>query len=1221
IDVPNATAVGGTLTCNTELGITLDGGSTTPGVSFSWSGPGGFTSNLEDPTVTVPGTYTLTVTDPVNGCTHSAIAQVDEDVDLPGAQATGGTLSCIDQSVMLTASGNGSFSWSGPGGFVSTDQNPTVSVAGTYILTVTGDNGCTSTDQAIVDEDLDLPGAQATGGDLDCDLGTIQLDGGSSDPAATYAWTGPNGFSSTLQDPIVIEVGTYLLTVTGGNGCISTAEATVTEDCETKCPPLIVECAPDVTLDCTSSWAPEDIGIPVVRKDKDCPEVTILSSDVWSGSCPYILTRTWVATDTEGNTEYCVQTVTVLDTVAPVFYNIPADVTVDCNEIPEPADEVWVEDGCKDVGPISVSDVILPGNCPGNYTIVRTWSATDDCNNTGTAVQMIHVQDTDGPTIHNVPGPVTVQCDQVPAPAEEVDATDACSGPASLSVNDATIAGNCPGNYTIVRTWTATDLCGNSSTASQTITVMDDTPPVLSGVPQDMNVECDNIPAMAVVTATDNCGQASVVPSESVVPGECENAYTIVRTWTATDACGNTSMAQQLVHVTDNTDPVLVGVPADMSLSCEMDLPVPPVVTATDNCKTQPQVSYEQTIVPGNCPGNYTVVRTWTANDLCGNTATASQTITVYDNTPPVLVGVPQDVMVECDAIPAAATVTATDACGTATVSLEEDIRPGGCENNYTLVRTWTAMDACGNSTMDQQVIQVMDNTPPVLVGVPGDLNLSCEMVLPMPAMVTATDNCKAEPVVSYLQAIVPGNCPGNYTVLRTWTADDLCGNTASATQTITVTDTTAPELVGVPADMMVECHEVPSIADVTATDACGTATVSFAEVITDGNCVNKYTIVRTWTATDACGNTASASQTIMVTDTTDPIILDVPADMTVQCHEVPQGPTMLYAEDNCKDQWPVYASETIIGDVDHCSYAIVRTWTATDDCGNMATATQTIEVIDTIDPVIVGVPADQTVECDATIDPAVEMLYAEDNCKDALPVYVVESFIGDTTSCSYTIVRSYTAMDDCGNSTTASQTIQVVDTTAPVIIGLPADETVDCDKVPAWENLTVTDNCKGSWEVPAVDVIVPGDGPCFYTIERTWSATDDCGNSSSVTQLITVVDKELEQDAEESPMGGSDGGSTGILDHGNSAIHVVAMPNPFRINTLFQFSVAEAGTTVLEVYDLRGRKVAEPFNGRAVPGVQYRVEFAPEDATTGTYLYRLISGDAVFTGRLVRTR
>ncbi|MCC6578587.1 MAG: SBBP repeat-containing protein, partial [Flavobacteriales bacterium] len=179
-----------TLNCTTTSGQ-LDGSSSTSGVTFSWSGPNAFSSSVEDPTVTDPGTYTLTVTDTVNGCTAQDQVEVFLDNSVPGAQAAGGTITCTNPCVTLQGVGNGAYSWSGPGGFSSTDQNPTVCVPGTYTLVVTGTNGCTSTATAEVLEDVTVPGAQAAGGTITCTNPCVTLQGVGN---GAYSWSGPGGF-------------------------------------------------------------------------------------------------------------------------------------------------------------------------------------------------------------------------------------------------------------------------------------------------------------------------------------------------------------------------------------------------------------------------------------------------------------------------------------------------------------------------------------------------------------------------------------------------------------------------------------------------------------------------------------------------------------------------------------------------------------------------------------------------------------------------------------------------------------------------------------------------------------------------------------------------------------------------------------------------------------------------------------------------------------------
>src|SRR5690606_24656425 len=107
-------------------------------------------------------------------------------------------------------------------------------------------------------------------------------------------------------------------------------------------------------------------------------------------------------------------------------------------------------------------------------------------------------------------------------------------------------------NYRLIRTWTATDQCGNSSTVTQTITVVDNTAPTFTmSTPADVTVECNAIPAQPDLTATDNCtpsGSISIVKNErrENIPGACVNNYRLIRTWTATDLCGNETTVQQV---------------------------------------------------------------------------------------------------------------------------------------------------------------------------------------------------------------------------------------------------------------------------------------------------------------------------------------------------------------------------------------------------------------------------------------------------------------------------------------------------------------------------------------------------------------------------------------------------------------------------------------------------------------------------------------------------
>jgi hypothetical protein len=174
----------------------------------------------------------------------------------------------------------------------------------------------------------------------------------------------------------------------------------------------------------------------------------------------------------------------------------------------------------------------------------------------------------------------------------------------------------------------------------------------------------------------------------------------ITRTWTATDGANNqVSQSQNITLVADSENPVLVGVPSDVILTCGQAIPTAPTVTATDNCGA--------TVTFAETQNDNVITRTWTATDGANNQVSQSQNITlVADTENPVLVGVPSDVILTCgQAVPTAPTVTATDNCS-ATVTFAET------QNGNVITRTWTATDGANNQVSQSQNITIV---PPVI--------------------------------------------------------------------------------------------------------------------------------------------------------------------------------------------------------------------------------------------------------------------------------------------------------------------------------------------------------------------------------------------------------------------------------------------------------------------------------------------------------------------------
>ncbi len=420
------------------------------------------------------------------------------------------------------------------------------------------------------------------------------------------------------------------------------------------------------------------------------------------------------------------------------------------------------------------------------------------------------------------------------------------------------------------RTFTITDVCGNTATDVQTVTVTDTTAPTFNeSLPTTVEVECDNVPDPVVLTASDNCGVATVTFEEMVEQdayGSCINNYRLIRIWTATDACGLVTEHRQIIRVHDTTAPTFnETLPTDITSECD-NVPTAATLTASDNCGTA-DVTFTETRTDGSCANDYTLTRVWTATDECGLTTEHTQVVTVTDTTAPIFnESLPVDIAVECDSIPTADTLTASDNCGTADVTFTETRTDGSCANDYTLTRVWTATDECGLTTEHTQTVTVTDTTAPTFNEVlPVDITSECDNV-PTADTLTASDNCGTADV-TFTETRTDGTCANDYTLTRVWTATDECGLTTEHTQTVTVTDTTAPELADLPEEQItVTCNEIPDVADIVATDICGSdVTMTFEEIETVPDVDGNYTITRDWVFTDVCGNESAFTQIINV--------------------------------------------------------------------------------------------------------------------------------------------------------------------------------------------------------------------------------------------------------------------------------------------------------------------------------------------------------------------
>jgi len=657
------------LTC-TKNSVPMTGSTsaTTP-VNYSWTGPGNFTSTVQNPSATTAGIYTLTVTDPSTGCTGSDTALVSINNTAPGAAASAnGALTCTSSSASLSGSSTTagvSYSWTGPNNFSSTTQNPTVTAAGTYNLTVTNPvNGCTSTASATVTqsntasstwlEDFTLPNgtisdagttpwttsvtpstalfsvlnnefrvsnsstiagaegvwtsgaisitgktnaaisatvrsavingavmntdpvygdyirfyykldngtevlfaektaginnhsttptpvtlslsglsantlqivvrakatgndefyyfdnvqaiatgpgnvsASATGGLINCTNNSVTLQGSSAASGVSYTWGGPNGYTSSAQNPVVNTPGTYTLTVTLG-ACTGTANAIVSID-TTK--PNITASATPVQLTCTATPAVLTGGSSTtgITYSWSNANGVIATTAVTSVTNPGIYTLT-VSNPANGCT--AAKQVTVTQNVTP-----PPSITashsgkVTCNTPTATVSGTASAPGMTYSwsGPFGYSANTLTASVQKGGTYIIT--ATDPTNGCQTSASTVVEENSAAPSGLSVNNTSSITCLQptvtISGRAAATNAAYKWTGPGTFSATTTSISVSVGGDYTFKVTDTV-----NGCSSSLTTTVVDNSAPPVVSITNTSPLSCAN----PVVTLTANIG-------------------------------------------------------------------------------------------------------------------------------------------------------------------------------------------------------------------------------------------------------------------------------------------------------------------------------------------------------------------------------------------------------------------------------------------------------------------------------------------------------------------------------------------------------------------------------------------------------------------------------------------------------------------------------------------------------------------------------------------
>ena len=673
----------------------------------------------------------------------------------------------------------------------------------------------------------------------------------------------------------------------------------------------------------------------------------------------------------------------------------------------------------------------------------------------------------------------------------------------------ATAAGLSAGAYTV--TVTAANAC--EVIAADTVFENDTVNPVAQAqsitVYLDSNGQVVVNPAAVDNGSTDNCAVAGFNLSQDTF--SCAHLGQNPVTFTVSDSSGNFDTATAVITVEDTLSPVLITKTETYYLNANGVAILNPTdldSASFDNCGTANFTADRDTLT---CADLGTLNVTLTAEDAFTNTTSAQVQITVLDTLPPLLQG--QNINLYLDASGSAVLDSAqavnslSDNCAIDSLSFSNQTFT--CADTGTNLVTVFAADFSGNTAFDTVTVQVFDTLPPVV----NAQNITVYLDAAGSASIIANDmdNGSADNCALYtlLLSNASFNCSNLGQNQVQLTAMDESGNSATATAVVTVLDTIAPVVQTQSATVYLDSTGTavinPALVDSGSFDNCGIDSLYLnRDTLT---CADLGIATVTLTAWDSAGNTAAAQVQITVLDTLPPLL----QGQNINLYLDASGSAVLDSaqavnslSDNCAIDSLSFSNQTFT-----CADTGTNLVTvfAADFSGNTAFDTVTVQVFDTLPPVVNA--QNITVYLDAAGSASIIANDMDNGSADNCALYTL-LLSNASFNCSNLGQNQVqlTAMDESGNSATATAVVTVLDTIAPVVQTQSATVYLDSTGTavinPALVDSGSFDNCGIDSLYLNRDTLTCADlGQTTVTL----FAEDSSGNTSSASVQINVLD------------------------------------------------------------------------------------------------------------------
>ena len=1022
-------------------------------------------------------------------------------------------LTCSATATVLSGSGGGSYSWSGPGILSGGNTaSPTVNQPGTYTLVVTT-SGCPSLPAVVtVSQNTTPPSVTSSGGQLTCSVTSTTAVASTTTSPVSYNWSGPGIVSGgTSSSPTVNQPGTYNYTVTNtGNGCSATGSQLITQNIT---PPSVSSSASAV-LNCTltnvntiASTTTSPVSYawsgPGVVSGGSTASATVNQP----GTYNYTVTNTSNGCRTSG-TQAVTQDITqptVSSSASAVLTCTLTSVNAIASTTTTPVTYNWSGPGVVSGATTATVTVNQPGTY--NYTV----TASNGCTRTGTQAV---TQNTATPSVTSSAGVLNCTLTTVSAVASTTTTpvTYSWAGPGVVSGGStSTVSVNQPGTYN----YTVSASNGCFTTGSQAVT-QNTTAPTLS-MPGSQTITC----AAPSVTLAASANPSNSTPVWTGGVSSGVNSYTATAssantyTLTITDPANGCTRAGT-VQVVPNAGFPSVLASNTNSISCNVSSAQVVATTTTTPVSyswSGPGITGGATTATAsvNAGGQYTVVVTNTIS-LCSSTIT----IGVPSSTTPVTPSITATGSITCSSPTVAlngaplsnVTYTWTGSGITSNPNLQNVIVNSG--GSYVLSVTTTS-----NGCVGSQTVTVATNTTAPSV------SLSTTSYTTTCAIPTATFSAVANPAAgtTYSWTVPPTGSLSSYTVANpvaagagTYTVSvtntvNGCSTSASTQGTVQVTaDSGLPSATISQSTASLTCNTSMQTATVT-TNPSANITFTWSPAPASGLNAAVATFTAPGTYTCAFINTVNScpgsTQITIVTNTTAPVVTVTPG-ATLTCNttsatlnsNVTPSSGMTYS----------WAGPGITGPSGGSSVSVngAGTYTLTAlNAANGCSATATSSVISNTTPPTLSVTPTSTVITCAT--PTLNLNAATNST--VIPVW------NTPTGNAYNPVVAVSAGDytvtvtDPVSGCVSTLTLSVSGSTVAPALSVSANASIACGASSAQLSATAGTGVSYSWSGPAGG-IVSGSNTASPSVSVTGTytvlITNAYGCSSTATVAVT---------------------------------------------------------------------------------------------------------------------